>query len=181
MPTVKEQYQKFVELLRSNTETAVQTFIKPKYQKITGAVLTAKIRELFPGMAINLYDQQYQLMGWESWLQFIDLDWTDRKKYLTDTYDCDNFSGSFCSRAAELLNVNTAGRFTCTIITGTGERIAHRAVLIAAIDENDKLALYVFESQNDKWFKVNSSTDAIVIPNDYGESWRYYGNLTKFN
>lgn len=177
---LKANYQQFVELLRKNIEIAVTTFIKPEYQKITSVQMNAAIKKYFPTISVALYDMKYQVAKWSIWQEIMALDWTERKKYITDTFDCDNFSGSFCSRAAEFFNLNTAGRFTCMVTTVTDEKIPHRAVLIIALDENDELAAYVMESQNDRWAKVVPGQE-IVIPNDYQVAWRYQGNLTEFN
>jgi hypothetical protein len=48
------------------------------------------------------------------------------------------------------------------VTTATGEKIAHRAVLIIALDENDELAAYVMESQNDKWVKAVRGQKIII-------------------
>jgi hypothetical protein len=177
---IKENYIKFTELLRTNIEMAVNAYIKPEYQKITSVQMNAVIKTYFPNITIGLYDMKYQVTKWQTWLDIMDFDWTERKKYIGDTFDCDNFSGSFCARASEFFNLNTAGRFTCTVTTATGEVTQHRAVLIIALDENDQLAAYVMESQNDKWVKVVKGQE-IVIPNNYQQAWKYVGGLTEFN
>lgn len=177
---LKEQYKQLIGILQKNTRMAMESFIKAEYQKVSAALLQSKIAKIFPGMICTMYDRQYQLTKWTTWIDIIDFDWTNQKQYVTDVYDCDNFSGSFCSRAAEFFNLNTAGRFSCVVTTATGEKIPHRAVLIAAIDENDEIAFYVFESQNDGWQKVVNCSE-IVIQNDYQKAWSYQGNLCEFN
>ena len=178
---LKQGYEKLIEILRQNTEQAITTYIKPEYQKITAKQLATLVNKIFPNMPVNLYDNTYLLTKWSTWQTIIKFDWTNKKKYITDMFDCDNFSGSFCARASEFFNLNSAGRFSCQVITKTGEILPHRAVLIAAIDENDEIALYVIESQNDKWVKVRFSNQSILIPNDYEEEWQYRGTLAEFN
>ena len=55
---------------------------------------------------LTLADGKYYLESCDTWKQSIEVDWTDRKKYLTDYDDCDNFTYSFTARMSEIYGIN---------------------------------------------------------------------------
>lgn len=173
---INSAYKSFIEIMWNNILKSYQSLFKLEPKVVTFNDMVNTVHKVFPGIAINLYDEKYAVIRWSSWQDIIFYDWTRKKKYVADTFDCDNFSGSFCARAAEIFNLNTAGRFTCVVTTATGELLPHRAVLIIALDEADNLSCYVYESQNEGWQKVVSPTQTIKIG-----SWKYQGNLCEFN
>jgi len=127
------------------------------------------------GLSLNriiLTDRKYWLTDWETWLKLIEYDWTEKKKYLTDRYDCENFANSFSARMAEIYNLNSAGSFYNKIYNKkTGRFINwHRANMIVAIREGN-LELYAFESMfgtPKDWIKIEKPSQKIIIRN-----WRY--------
>lgn len=127
--------------------------------------LTAIVKER-TGIQSYCLDRIYALINWEIWEQLIYYDWTDKKKYLVDTYDCDDFSRSFCARMSEIYDLNSAGSLHCTVYNAlTGNRIAgHLAVLIVTSGGR----VFLMESQNDGWLEIKSPSQDLVIKN-----WRY--------
>jgi len=129
-----------------------------------------------PKSSIAMYDRRYYLTDWAVWQKLIEYDWTNEKQYKADIFDCDNFSSSFCSRMAEIYELNTAGRFSCELRNPiTNKHIGdHRAVIIPT-QETDGLHLFVLESQNDKWTEVKKG-QPIVIGN-----WKYVPGWIELN
>lgn len=119
-------------------------------------------------------DRIHYFTDWETWRQLILYDWTDKKKYLVDKYDCDNFSSSFCSRMAEIYDLNTAGRLYCNVYDkDTGKKVAaHVAVLI--VDKDNRV--FLMESQNDKTMEITNQNQRLVLG-----QWRYRLNYVRFN
>jgi hypothetical protein len=172
--TINAAYKKFVDILWDGVVKAFASCFNVKTETLTYNEMIEVMNTVFPNTQKNFYDEKYAVTDWETWKKIIEFDWTNRKKYVADSYDCDNFSGSFCSRAAELFNLNSAGRFTCTVKTSKGQTLPHRAVVIVARDEG-KLKVFVFESQNDGWVEVKAGQ-----PIKIGD-WKYTANLIEVN
>jgi len=119
-------------------------------------------------------DLSHYFVDWKTWEQLIEYDWTDKKKYLVDRYDCDNFAGSFQARMTETYGLNTAGRLYCKVYDkDTGVIVSgHVAVLIVDKDKR----VFLMESQNDKTLEINDPTQKLVVGN-----WRYVLNYVRFN
>ena len=119
-------------------------------------------------------DKIHYFTDWETWKQLIEYDWTDKKKYLADRYDCDNFSGSFSARMAEIYGLNTAGRLYCDVYNkDTGVKIAaHVAILIVDKDKR----VFLMESQTDNLIEITAPTQKLIIG-----SWRYVLKYVRFN
>lgn len=177
---INQAYENFVYLMWVNIQQAVQKAVDIKYQKISKQKLTEIIRASIPGVSVTCNDEQYQLTDIATWKKIIRFDWTARKKYLTDVFDCDNFSDAFRAHACELYNLNSAGRFSCHVKSDDGKvNTAHRAVIIVALDENDEPAIYAYESENEGLAKITKGqTIRISI---FGTVWNYSPVLMEFN
>jgi hypothetical protein len=173
---INQNYKSFLTILWNNILTAYQKLFHIQYTVITASEIQTAVRKVFPNLGMGLFDEKYQLAPWTFWLDFIQYDWTEKKKYIADFYDCDNYSGSFCARAAEIFNLNSAGRFSCNVTLPNGNYLPHRAVIIVAVDEVGNVACYVYESQNDGWQKVVTPSQTIKIG-----SWTYKGTFCEFN
>jgi len=105
----------------------------------------------FTGIYPVLNDEKYYTTNIETWKTIIKNDWVNKRKYVTDTFDCDNFANAFCSYVADIYELNTAGRFTVELLDKKGKHVSyHRAVIIV----DSKLECYLLESQNDKIVKL---------------------------
>ena len=142
-----------------------------KTQMITGQNLAEVVHAVLPTMMVALNDQNYAITSIASWQRIITDDWTSRKKYMADTFDCDNFSDCFRAHAAELYNLNSAGMFHCSVSINGGTPIGHRAVVICALDENDNPAIYCYESENEAYVKVVLGQP--IKNTVFGETWAY--------
>ena len=125
------------------------------------------------GITPALYDEKYHTTDIETWKKIIENDWTDRKKYITDTYDCDNHANSFCSYCADIYNLNSAGRFSVELLdVKTNKHIGwHRAVII--VDKN--LDCWLLESQTDALVKIERGRLSII------DNWVYKPHFIGLN
>ena len=119
-------------------------------------------------------DRKHSFVSWEIWKELIQRDWSDKKKYIKDFADCDNFSSSFCARMSEIYDLNTAGRLFCTVYDkDSGEKVSgHVAVLIVDKDQR----VFLLESQTDRYLEIANRSQRLVIGN-----WRYVLNYVRFN
>jgi len=120
-----------------------------------------------------LYDEKYTTTDIETWKTIIKNDWTNKKKWITDTFDCDNFAGSFTAYCADIYGLNTAGRFTVELLNPeTDEHIGyHRAVIIV----DNKLNCYLLESQSDEIVEIEKGVMPVI------GNWKYKVNYISIN
>ena len=78
--------------------------------------------------------------GWIKW------DWTNKKKFIAEEYDCDNFAFSFKARCDRKLGINTVA----LVIDYSG---GHAYNLVCFTDALAEL----YEPQSDRWVKPNDS------------------------
>lgn len=117
------------------------------------------------GIVPALYDEKYHTTDIETWKTIIENDWVNKKKWITDTFDCDNFANAFCAYCADIYGLNTAGRFSVELLNAkTGQHIGyHRAVIII----DDKLNCYLLESQDDRMVKIEKGYLPVI------GNWQY--------
>jgi len=138
----------------------------------TAVAVTNLIREN-TGVLPVLYDQKYHLTDIAIWKTIIENDWTNKKKWTTDIFDCDNFAGAFCAYCADIYGLNSAGRFTVELLDPkTDKHIGyHRAVII--IDR--AMDCWLLESQTDKMVKIEKGVDPVI------DNWKYKVNYISMN
>jgi len=142
-----------------------------KWKYGSGAILNS-IKDK-TGVTPALYDEKYETTDIDTWLTIIKNDWTNKKKWITDTFDCDNFAGAFCAYCADIYGLNTAGRFTVELLDAkTDAHIGyHRAVII--IDRD--LDCWLLESQTDKIVKIVKGIMPVI------DNWKYKVNYISVN
>ena len=120
-----------------------------------------------------LYDERFHTTDIETWKTIIENDWTNKRKYVAEIFDCDNFAGAFCAYCADIYGLNTAGRFTVELVNAkTGKHIGyHRAVIIV----DKELDCYLLESQTDKMVKIESGVMPVI------GTWGYKVNYISIN
>ena len=125
------------------------------------------------GVPPVLYDEKYHTTDIDTWKTIIENDWTNKKKWVTDTFDCDNFAGAFCAYCADIYGLNTAGRFTVELLNPeTNAHIGyHRPVIII----DSKLDCYLLESQDDRMILIERGKDLVI------GSWKYKVNYISMN
>ena len=171
----------FVQLMVKNCQEACIRQVGVVTKMITKSELSGLLQFVLPGVPMLLNDEKYAVTSIFTWEKIIALDWTARKKYVTDTFDCDNFSDTFRAHAAEIYNLNSAGGFHCIVQAdnGTVNKTGHRAVLICALDENNQLALYAMESETGAIGRITKG-QPIKLP-VFGTTWNYSASDSSWN
>ena len=101
-------------------------------------------------------------------------DWTNKKKYLKDRYDCDNYAESFKEHMSSIYGINSVGLAKHIRTTlSNGQKIAHRACVFLAT-ENNVIKLYLLETQNDNILKLRKNEEVTL------GRWKYILNLLEF-
>ena len=128
-----------------------------------------------PAGTISLSDRKYYLTDWQTLKQIIEVDWTEKKKWLRDKYDCDNHAFYFAARVGLLFDLNSMGVCYGTIYNAkTNEYIGGHAFCMPITYENNKLNLYCLESQTDKSCLVEKGKDTIIGKWRYEFNWQIY-------
>ncbi len=142
-----------------NKATPIEKVFYPAAQIIS-------IIKSFTGIS-NIYsaDEKHATTDIDAWKTIIDSDWTDKKKWVEDIFDCDNFAGSFSSYVADIYSLNSCGRVTVELkVPVTGEHVGyHRACIIV----DSKLNCWLLESQTDKMVQIEMGKSPII------DNWEY--------
>ena len=94
-------------------------------------------------------DFWYKVTSLETMREIIKYSWVDRKKYVKDTFDCDDYALAFRAHVSEIYGINSVALAKhIKVTTDTGKEIWHRAVVFLAID-NGLTDAYLLETQND--------------------------------
>ena len=91
-------------------------------------------------------DSKYWACSKKEFEDWIEWDWTNKKKYIAEEYDCDNFAFSFKARCDRKIGINAVG----LVIDYSG---GHAYNLVVFSD----VAPELFEPQNDSWRKKGQS------------------------
>jgi len=107
------------------------------------------------GMTIeNFADRTYYYLDLSTMKDIIKTDWTDKRIYLKETFDCDDFAFAFKSHLSEIYQINGIGLAKHIQVTlSTGEKVFHRAVIFLARD-NGLIVPFFLETQNDNLGKI---------------------------
>ena len=92
-------------------------------------------------------DSKYWVCSKQEFEDWIEWDWTNGKKYISEEYDCDNFAFSFKARCDRKIGINSVA----LVIDYSG---GHAYNLVVFSD----VAPELFEPQNDSWRKKGEST-----------------------
>jgi len=97
-------------------------------------------------------DHDYYYVTIEEMRDIIKYDWTDKKEYLKEKFDCDDFALVFKAHLAERFNINAVGLARGVKIDSisTGEPKGYHRANIFFADDNGVIKLYFFEPQTDK-------------------------------
>jgi hypothetical protein len=91
-------------------------------------------------------DSKYWVCSKQEFEDWIEWDWTNKKRYIAEEYDCDNFAFSFKARCDRKIGINSVA----LVIDYSG---GHAYNLVIFSDEAPEL----FEPQNDSWRKKGES------------------------
>jgi hypothetical protein len=89
-------------------------------------------------------DGTYYAADLDTIKKIIEWDWTDTRKYITDTFDCDKFATYFKSRMAIDFRINAIG-----IILDYSAGHAYNLIIVK---DAQGVRWYLYEPQNDKMF-----------------------------
>jgi hypothetical protein len=92
-------------------------------------------------------DGEYYTTDMDSLKRIIDWDWTDTRKYITDTFDCDKFAFYFKSRMAIDFGINAVG-----VILDYSAGHAYNLLIV----KDPSVKWYLYEPQNDNIFTYDS-------------------------
>ena len=99
-------------------------------------------------------DSTYWGVSLETWHLILAYNGTDKKRYVKDTFDCDNFAILFAGSVADKFSINGAG----IVIDYSGGH-AYSALLV--VTEDGSLAFATIEPQNDEFvIKMDGMYDA---------------------
>ena len=89
-------------------------------------------------------DETYWAVPIDTWQLILDYNGTDKRQYVKDIFDCDNFAILFAGTVADKFSINGAG----IVIDFSG---MHAYSCILVVDENGQLAFATIEPQNDRF------------------------------
>ena len=119
-------------------------------------------------------DGTYYMLSIGDMRKLIKRDWTNRRKYLTERYDCDNFAESFKEHMSSIYGINSVGLAKHIRTTlSNGQKIWHRACVFLAT-ENNVIKLYLLETQNDRVIKIRKNEEMTL------GSWKYILDTLEF-
>ena len=139
----------------------------------TAEFSSGMIRDFLKGKGFNtLYmaDSTYHLTDWETWKRIIKWDWTNKRKYLKDIYDCDDFADEFSAMATSTYGLNSVALAKMTRLDqpNTDKLIGyHRHNLILANDKENGLEAYLYEPMTDGFKKMERNHSIIM------SGWEY--------
>lgn len=102
----------------------------------------------------TLLDTRYWAVPIETWQLILAWSGVDKKTYISDFFDCDNFAIAFSGEVAQRFQINSAG-----IVVDYSGKHAYTAILIRNGD--DTLAIATIEPQSDAFIlKTTGMYDA---------------------
>ena len=134
-------------------------------------------RQGFRAGQFSLPDRKYYLADWETWKKIISWDWANKRKWVEDWHDCDNFAFYFASRMPWIFGLNSAGVAFGTVYWAKNNRAigGHAFNVIFCLNEKNKLEMYVYEPMNDLFCKFEKGKKVVLGPWRYKINWIYCG------
>ena len=104
-------------------------------------------------------DFWYDVISLDVMKEIIKYSWVDKKAYVAETFDCDDFALAFRGHVSETYGINSVALAKgIKVTTDTGKEMWHRAVVFLAVD-NGIMNAYLLETQNDKLIKLNKNEE----------------------
>jgi len=109
--------------------------------------------KLFEPTGLIYFDLKYQTTDIETFRKIIELDWLNRKPYLKDIFDCDDYALAFKVHLSEIYRINAIAVVVGEVRdTKTGQVIGYHGYN-RIIDKDKKV--WLFEPQTDKLSEGN--------------------------
>ena len=119
-------------------------------------------------------DRTYHYLDLEVMKGIIANDWTDKREYISEKFDCDDYALAFKSHMAEIYLINGIALAKHIKVTlSNGEKIYHRAVVFLAKDKG-LISLFLMESQNDNVIQITHNRELAL------GCWKYILNTIIF-
>lgn len=155
-----------------------QWFLREAFNvKVARTINSTQIITFFNGLGYDkLYfaDGLYSVIDWNVMKEIIRYSWVDKKKYISEIFDCDDYALAFKSHVSEIYNINSVALAKhIKVITGDGKEIWHRACIVLAI-ENHELKAFLLETQNDGFIEITDSNVVTI------RDWRYKLDTIEF-
>ena len=91
-------------------ETRVVRINTDEIKEVKPNEIISAIKALYPHVQVKaVSDGKYYTVSRTKWQQIIRADFIERKKYLIERYDCEDFSRSFIARVIENYQLNSVG------------------------------------------------------------------------
>ena len=91
-------------------ETRVVRINADEIKKVTPDEIISAIKALYPHVQVRaVSDGKYYTVSEAKWREIIANDFIERKKYLLEKYDCEDYSRSFVARVIENYQLNSVG------------------------------------------------------------------------
>lgn len=128
--------------------------------------LNVLLKDKVPSRSFS--DSIYYAIDWETWKSIIEVDWTDKKKYLIDKWDCDNFAFAFAARMSEIYDLNTAGVVYGTLFDDVGKKIGGHAFNVIVSHDESGMHVHWYEPMKDLW---TNKTPIVMNKWTYRPNW----------
>jgi hypothetical protein len=104
-------------------------------------------------------DGTYYATDLETFKKIIEWDWTDTRKYLVDTFDCDKFAMYFKARVSIDFGINAIG-----VILDYSSEHAYNLVIVK---DSQGVRWYLYEPQTDKLFTYDQRDQSLYAMKQY--------------
>ena len=111
-----------------------------------------KVGDKMPQVKHLPLDSNYTACSKKEFMEWVEWDWVDKKQYVAEKYDCENFAFSFKARTDRRFGINTVG----FVLDYSGGH-AYNVVLFT-----DSPPL-LYEPQSDAWVQIGEGTSATEI------------------
>ena len=129
-----------------------------------------------PFNSISLADEKYHITNLDKVKEIIEYDLIDTRKYVADSWDCENFALAFASRAGYLYGLNSFGvAFGGIYDANTKQWKFNHGFNLIITQDNGVLHLYLYEPQNDKFILWQKGQNNVILPlGIYKLAWLFY-------
>lgn len=156
-----------------------QWFLRKAFDvKVKRVLSSTQIRNFLIGVGFDnskLYfaDRSYSIIDLSVMRSIIKYSWVDRKKYLAEFHDCDDYAGEFKAHVSEIYNINSVALARQIEVDIGDKKVWHRAGLFLAIEDNI-LKVFLLETQNDKFVEIKKGVPLVI------GTWTYKLNSLDF-
>lgn len=160
-------YRKLGSFLIDQGRQFLQKATPMKKTRWTSSSILTAIRGATGLDVIKIYsaDEYHDTVSIDVWRMIIENDWSNKKKYISEIYDCDNYAGYFSNYAPFVYELNSVARLTVELKDPvSGKHIGyHRCGLIV----DSSLNCWLLETQTDKMVLMEKGKPFVI------DNWEY--------